>query len=176
MITWAISLGLCCGPWSGSAAGDGGAVRLKQTSGPFVVTVFTPEPMQAGPVDVSILVQEAHGSAAVLDALVSLHLSPKVATNAAAQKVSVAATHSQATNKLLYAASVDLPVPGLWTLQVEVHRGVDHVSVDGALVVAAAPPALRTILPYLLVPPVAILVFALHQWLAHGHHGQQNSI
>ena len=39
---------------------DGGTVRLSEEQGRYRITVFTaPAPLRAGPVDVSVLVQEA---------------------------------------------------------------------------------------------------------------------
>src|SRR5262249_22373888 len=47
-----------------AAHGDGGAVRLAQQAGPYRVTVFTaPTPLRAGPVDVSVFVQDGAGAA-----------------------------------------------------------------------------------------------------------------
>src|SRR5262249_156491 len=44
----------------GHARADGGTVRLSQRAGGYQVTVFTePTPLRAGPVDVSVLVQDA---------------------------------------------------------------------------------------------------------------------
>ncbi len=45
---------------SSLARADGGAVRLRQRSGGYQIAVFTePTPLRAGPVDVSVLVQDA---------------------------------------------------------------------------------------------------------------------
>ncbi len=42
--------------------GDGGAVRFSGQQGDWRITVFTsPTPLRAGPVDVSVLVQDAGG-------------------------------------------------------------------------------------------------------------------
>src|SRR5258706_7098552 len=56
---------------------DGGAVCLSKISGLFLVTVFaSPEPLRAGPIDISILVQDARTGGIVLDATVDLEIQP----------------------------------------------------------------------------------------------------
>ena len=45
---------------SSVARADGGVVRLRQRAGGYQIAVFTsPTPIRAGPVDVSVLVQDA---------------------------------------------------------------------------------------------------------------------
>lgn len=141
---------------------DGGTVRVQAPAGPFVVTVFTaPQPLAVGSVDVSVLVQDA-GDAAVLDARVELRLT---ATDADTTRA-VTATRAAADNKLLYAALVDVPHAGTWTLDVAVARGTDAAHVTASLPVDPAAPPLRALWPYLAFPPAAMLVFALHQTLS----------
>ncbi|HEV3259998.1 MAG TPA: hypothetical protein VG013_24230, partial [Gemmataceae bacterium] len=42
------------------AMADGGAIRLSEQKGDYQITVFTaPTPLRAGPVDVSVLIQNA---------------------------------------------------------------------------------------------------------------------
>ena len=54
---------------------DGGVIVLKQEQGAYVVTVFAePVPLRAGPVDLSVLVQDKETLAPVLDADVSVKL------------------------------------------------------------------------------------------------------
>src|SRR5215472_1415481 len=54
---------------------DGGVVCLHATSGPFRVTVFTvPAALRAGPVDLSVLVEDSASNAIMLDAAVDLQL------------------------------------------------------------------------------------------------------
>ena len=53
-----IVLGLETAVWA-----DGGTLRTRQQAGPFIVSIFTaPEPLRAGPVDVSVLVQSSGGT------------------------------------------------------------------------------------------------------------------
>lgn len=143
--------------------GDGGIVQLQQADGAFVITVFTaPTPLRVGLADISVLVQKRDGSDAVLDADVRLELQSSTDGGTTAR---AAATREQATNKLLYAATVNMPSSGSWELRVDVRRGDDRAAVTCRLAVAAPLPPLLTHWPYLAFPPVAVLIFALHQWL-----------
>jgi hypothetical protein len=59
------------------ARADGGIIRLRETQGSFVVTVFSsPEISVGGFADISVLVQEKEIGNVVLDADVSLALNP----------------------------------------------------------------------------------------------------
>jgi hypothetical protein len=150
---------------------DGGTVRARTAAGPFTVTVFTaPQPPAVGPVDVSVLVQDA-GGAPVLDAEVRVRLTgPDGAAD-----VSQNATRTAATNKLLYAAVADVPATGTWALAVDVRRGDDHGSVAAIVPVGPAAPPLRALWAYLALPPAGMLIFALHQSLAKRRRGVDRS-
>ena len=51
---------LLVGACGEAARGDGGTVRLSRCEGGLRITVFTaPTPFRAGPVDISVLVQDA---------------------------------------------------------------------------------------------------------------------
>jgi len=140
-------------------------VRLMQPAGPFTITLFAaPAVLGVGPADLSVLVQSRPDGAAVLDAGVAITAVPPV--GAAAAPVTVDATHDAATNKLLYAATVALPVPGTWTARVAVQRDTERANVSCELPVVPAAGTLARIWPYLAVPPLAVSLFALHQWLA----------
>jgi hypothetical protein len=143
---------------------DGGLVRISQEVGPFVVTVFTaPTPLRAGTVDISAMVQWRENREPVLDAALTLALQPR---DSDAPPLHVAATREQATNKLLYAALVDVPAAGPWALVVTVtHPDVPPVQVGATLDVHPPRPAIIAFWPYLLFPPLAILLFVLHQGL-----------
>src|SRR4029077_7636151 len=71
------------------------------------------------------------------------------------------ATHAAATNKLLQAARGDVDRPGTWTLHVSVHRGSASVAVQGALPVLPPASTLSDIWPYLVLPPLAVALYAL---------------
>lgn len=144
-----------------AAGADGGLVRLSQAAGPFTITVFTaPTPLRAGAIDVSVLVQRAGGGEVVDDAAVTVTL-----RGGSGATITAAATRAQATNKLLYAALLDLPAAGAWEVAVEVQARGATAAV--AFPVTAAPPLppWRAYWPYFLLPFAGIGLYALHQWL-----------
>lgn len=132
---------------------DGGAVLLHKSAGQFVVTVFgTP---QVGTSDLSVFVQNAQDRNPVLDAEVTLRLGG----------ASVRATHEAATNKLLYAANVELSHAGRTHLEVTIERAGERVVIEGDLDVMPASPPILAYWPYFALVPTAILLFALNQRL-----------
>ncbi|MBV9763040.1 MAG: hypothetical protein JO340_20935 [Acidobacteriaceae bacterium] len=136
------------------AFADGGAVLFRQQSGPFLVTVFGSP--QVGSTDFSVLVQNASDRSPMLDAEVSIAVAHQLA----------AATHAQATNKLLYATSIRFFRPGEYSLQVRVaqmEKGGAYIDHD--IVVSPTPAPWLAYWPCFALVPVAILLFALNQWL-----------
>ena len=167
------------------ARGDGGIIRLRETQGPFSVTVFSPPEAAAGGLaDVSALIQERRTGNAVLDADVSFALSPPdglvmkqlgglCGLPTAAMRLpdgmnnsaSVHATREQASNKLLYAAPLEFYAPGDWKLHVLVSRGTETARFDCRLPVTLSSGRLTGVWPYLSLPPLAVALFAINQWL-----------
>jgi hypothetical protein len=146
-----------------AAHADGGTVQLREASGQFVVTVFTaPETLRAGPIDTSVLVQERETGRVILDATVTLAFQPVTGTG---PRFQTRATHLEARNKLLQAVTVDIPTAGWWAVQVSVSRDGAQTVVATKLLVLPAAPRLVAIWPLLILPPVAIGLFALHQAL-----------
>jgi hypothetical protein len=145
------------------ARGDGGTVRLSEPRGGYRITVFTsPTPFRAGPVDVSVLVQDAATGEPVTEAAVSVRATPRGRPDA---DVRHTATTEAATNKLFRAALFELPEPGWWELEVAVDgaRGAAQVRFD---VEAAGPlPGWPVLWTWIGWPAVAVLLFAMHQVL-----------
>ena len=167
------------------AEGDGGIIRLRQTQGPFEVTVFeTPEATAGEATDVSMLIQDTATGNVVLDAAVSFTPSPPrgarvkpppasccrlgvaaALSDGISNPPSVRATREQASNKLLYAASLELNPPGNWPLHILVSRGADVARFDLVLPVTAKSGKLAGLWPFLAFPPLAAAAFVLNQWL-----------
>jgi hypothetical protein len=168
-----------------NARADGGIIRLCEAKGPFLVTIFTAA-VQEGLCDVSVLVQRRDSGDAILDATVDLLFTRPPLSVAkpidplcglpgdallghkpgqGTRRLSVRATRAQASNKLLYAAPIRFGVPGNWRLDVIVTRGSD--SARASCVMAVGPPAGRMVglLPYLLLPPLVVILFAINQSL-----------
>src|SRR5262245_50018287 len=97
---------------------DGGAVRLSQRQGNYQITVLTaPTPLRAGPVDISVMVQNAENSELVTDGQVAIRVTRQGHARAAISRV---ATSESATNKLFRAANFELPEPGEWDVEVSI--------------------------------------------------------
>src|SRR5581483_6228372 len=101
---------------SSFARADGGTVRLSRRHGEYQVTVFTaPTPVRAGPLDVSVLVQDVHTGRPVPEARITVQVAPRGRPGEALVQP---ATRDVATNKLLRAAVFDLSEPGWWRIEV----------------------------------------------------------
>jgi hypothetical protein len=137
---------------------DGGAVLSRQESGPFVITVFAaPVPLRAGPIDMSVMIQDRVALQPVLDAAVSIRVEGVAAAEA---------SRSKAQNKLLYAASVTLPRAGEWKYAIAVRRSGVDAKIRGVLQAGPPAPPLASYAFYLALPPLFIAIFTLHQWLS----------
>ncbi len=142
---------------------DGGAVVLRKASGPFFLTVFmASEPLRVGSIDTSVLVQDRETGGVLLDTTVNLVFQPVASTS---RQFLIRATHNQAKNKLLQAATLDVPAPGWWTIQVFVQQGTKKTVVASKIFVMPAAPRLTTIWPFLLFPPLAVSFFTVHRVL-----------
>jgi hypothetical protein len=165
---------------------DGGVVRTRAVREQFVVTLFTPPQVVASvPTELAVLVQKTDTSEVLLDAEVEFSLVPPMgvrippnealcgslnrtrwpADGSTAHRVPRQATHAQAANRLLYGTVVTLAAPGDWLLQVAVRHGGSQAAVTCTLPVAEAPHRGALLWPAFLVPPAAISLFALNQWL-----------
>lgn len=81
------------------------------------------------------------------------------------QDIIAKATTGQATNKLLYAAPVELPSPGKWRVRVQVTREGLAGSASGEISVLPEEPPLVTYWLYFAVVPIGTFLFVLNQWL-----------
>lgn len=162
-----------CAP---SLFADGGVILAREKVNGLDLTVFaSPVPLRAGPVDVSVLVQDAAGQA-VLDAKVDLGwtttsptastdwLPPCCSMETALGKTSALRTHSQ--NKLLYGAI--LPVRSAGPSEISVTVQTSGAQASLAIPVEALPPRAPVLAywPLLAFPPAAIGLFAMHQRLS----------
>lgn len=143
---------------------DGGAVRFSGTKGSYRITVFTaPAPLRAGFADVSVLVQDAKTGELASDVRVVIAVARRESNSAAIEHF---ATSESATNKLYQSASVDLPEPGGYGLDVSVAgpRGTARVHLE--LEAGDALPASLALWPWYAWPFAVILLFGIHQALA----------
>ena len=163
---------------------DGGTIRMSEKKGGYLITVFTaPAPFRAGPVDISVLVQDALTGELVPGTRVTVRMikppsvsSPDAPTlpspsvggregGGGGLALEYPATPEAATNKLLHAAQFELPEPGRWQLEIQVD-GVHGRAVIGGELEAAPPlPRWRELWPWIGWPVLAIALFAIHQVL-----------
>ncbi len=147
--------------WCTLAAADGGTIRLSSRQSGYQITVFTaPTPFRAGPVDVSVLVQDSLTGEPLTGARVTVRMSkPGQLT------LEYPATSAAATNKLFLAAQFELPEPGRWDMQVEVDGSQGLVVVSGEVEAAEPLPRWREIWPWFGWPALVIALFMIHQIL-----------
>jgi hypothetical protein len=139
-----------------AAHGDGGTMLLHQDAGAFTITLFAaPQPLQVGPADFSVLVQDRSSGEVLLDPILDLTVSG----------TTVRLTRGQASNRLLQAATVQLSSPGKLRLTLAVRRGSDVAQLTTDCTVE--PDRSRTTLVwfYVLLPVGVILLFVIHQGL-----------
>lgn len=148
----------------GLVLADGGKVQFRKQAGPFEITLFSaPNPLRVGTADLSVMVRTAHDQQTVMDAHVQIHFIQQVAGHIT--EVVAPATHERATNKLLYAAKMDLPKDGSWHAEVEVKRNLEAADVSGQIDVLPPQAPLVAHWPYFALLPVLLLLFAANQWL-----------
>lgn len=101
---------------SSSASADGGTLRLSQRCGECQVSVFTsPSAPSVGPIDVSVLVQDAATGKIRDDLPVMVRLQSIEPPGLALEQT---ATAGAATNKLFRAAVFDIPDAGKWRAEI----------------------------------------------------------
>ena len=150
---------------------DGGAILARQTINGLGLTVFaSPSPLRAGPVDVSVLVQD--GETSVLDATVEVAwlapssspsewLPPCCTMEPGAEKIPAIRAHSN--NRLLYSAIVPMKSSGPSKLVISVAQGGRKALLSCDIEVRPPLPPAVAFWPWLVFPPVAIAGFVLHQ-------------
>lgn len=137
-----------------AAHADGGAVRFSDRCGAYRVTVFTePTPWRAGPVDVSVLVQDPTTGEPRTDLRVAIRVAG----------TRHPATHEAATNKLLYSAEFDLPAAGTWPIEVVIDGPAGSATATLEVEAAEALPAGGEMLWWIVWPVVPVVFFAWHQ-------------
>ena len=154
------------------ARADGGAVRFSERRGDHLVSVFTsPTPLRAGPVDVSVLLQDSDSGKPVLGTPIVVHARP---IRDASQEISAPATSEAATNKLLNAAQLEFAQPGSWRVSVDVQCLNAAPPIDFNVEVAEPLPSWLHLGVWIAWPLVPIGLFACHQWLGQRAAGLQH--
>jgi hypothetical protein len=141
---------------------DGGVVQLRKRAGDYQITVFTsPTPLRAGPVDVSVLVQDAATGECMPEAQVTVRLK----VSGAERMLECPATTEVATNKLLRAAEFQLPEPGCWDVSVAVEGPHGPAVVQFGIQADEPPPRWLELWPWFSWPAFAVALFGTYQVL-----------
>jgi hypothetical protein len=147
---------------------DGGAVRLSERRGGYQITVFTvPTPVRAGPVDISVFVQDGATGELVPQARITVRA---VSRAHPGQAICAPATAAAATNKLFQAASVELPEPGEWDVEMVIEGLCEPIRVHFEMEAAEASPHGGELGPWIAWPVLAVALFVIHQWLVRRAH------
>ena len=142
---------------------DGGAVRFSERRGQHQITVFTaPTPLRSGPVDVSVLIQDAATNEPVADARILVRARPRTHSD---DEIRQPATTEAATNKLFQAALFDLPQSGWWDFSIAIEGLGEPMEVCFALETSEPLPRLGETWPWIAWPALAVALFGVHQWL-----------
>jgi hypothetical protein len=161
---------------------DGGAIQFQGDAGSFHVTVFTLPPiLSAGPVDVTVLIQDRMRLNPLLDARVTLDLRaetgttmkkpawspPACALNMPSSLTDIPARLNHGENRLLYGALVQVPSSGTWKLKINIQRDAETESVSALLKVnpAVSPPLAYWQL--FMLPPLGVIGFVLNRTARH---------
>jgi len=121
-----VAAGLCLAALASRASEDDDqALRVSETTGPFVASVFAlPGDLDAGRAEFNVLVQDRDTLQVVQDASVTLQAKHDGASQSTE---TVHASAEDSENKLLQTAELDLPAAGDWVLSVR----VSHNDADG---------------------------------------------
>jgi len=151
-----------------AARGDGGVVRIVEQQAGLQVSVFTsPNPLCAGPVDISVLVQDAETGQPVPEADVSIVVTPR---GRSGRSIHGVATVDAATNKLLRAAVFDLSEAGWWDVDVICVAKPGRAHVHFALECGQPLPHWLAVWPWLIWPAGVVLLFGVHRLLVWRRH------
>ena len=135
---------------------------MRQRAGGYQVAVFTaPTPFRAGPVDVSVLVQDAATGECVPEARVSVRLTAR----GRGDVLEYPATAEAATNRLFHAAVFRLPEPGWWEVEVAVEGPHGPAVVRFEVEANEPPPRWLEFWPWFAWPAVVVALFGVHRVL-----------
>lgn len=154
-----LSLDSCCAV----ALADGGRVVLMERQGGYRISVFTsPDPLRAGPIDISVLLQDAESGKPITNGKIYLTLTP---SGRRGQAIHAMATNAAATNKLLSAALLDLPNSGLWDVDVFCLVEKTKVQLHFTINAAGRSPQWLAVWPWFSWPAGVVMLFGIHRSL-----------
>jgi hypothetical protein len=147
-----------------SAFADGGTIRLSETKGAYRISALTaPNPFRAGPVEISVLVQDADTADASPDAKVKIRIAPR---DQLSEVREFSATFDGTTNKLFRSAAFDLPAPGRWTVEIDVDGPKGPVRSSFEVEAGGRLPRWVSLWAWFSWPFAVVALFALHRAFA----------
>jgi hypothetical protein len=147
---------------SSLARADGGVVRLRERAGGYQIAVFTsPTPLRAGPVDVSVLVQDAETGECVPEAQVTVSLK----ATGDGRSLKFPAATAAATNRLFHAAVFELPEAGRWDVEVAVEGPRGRALLRFGIEADGPAPRWLELWPWFTWPALVVALFGLHQMM-----------
>ncbi|HTU16534.1 MAG TPA: hypothetical protein VMG10_00600 [Gemmataceae bacterium] len=152
---------------------DGGTVRLSERRGDYRITVFTsPTPLRAGPIDISVFVQDVARGEPIAGTQVTVRATPRRPGGETSYHL---ATTTAATNKLYQAAVFDLAEPGWWDVEIVIDALGEPIEVSFAMEADHPLPRVWEMAPWIAWPVLAIVLFGVHQGLVR-RKARQNRI
>ena len=149
---------------------DGGAVRWSQREGNYQITVLTaPTPLRAGPIDISVLVQNAENYELVREGRVAVTATPRVHRANAICRV---ATTEAATNKLYRATEFELREPGWWDVELSIDGPLGSAHTQFEMEAAPPLPIWLAMWPWFCWPAFIIVLFGVHHLVVRSERGQ----
>jgi hypothetical protein len=161
VISGCLLIGACCT----RASADMGRLFLVERHGDHRISVFiSPDPLRAGPIDISVLLQDAETGQPVDDAHVTVQVT---SSDGSGRIIQAVATHAAATNKLLRAALIELPSPGSWDVEIAYIAGRNPAR-QLRFTIEAGQQMARwlTMWPWFGWPAAVVLLYGVHRWLA----------
>jgi hypothetical protein len=145
--------------YASHASADMGRLVLSEQQGDSRISVFTsPDPLRAGPIDISVLLQHSETGQPIDDADVNL----RIISGDGRDTIHAVATQAAATNKLLRAAVLELPSPGSW--EVEINYITDHKPARQVRFTMQVGQWFA-VWPWVSWPAAVVLLFGAHRWL-----------
>jgi hypothetical protein len=149
---------------------DGGTLRISEQRHGYRISVFTsPTPWRAGPVDVSVLVQNVDTGDPLADVDVAVAAS---SLDRPGRSIGERAVAGSATNKLFHSAELDLPSSGRWRIEVTVAGPQGRTTSSFELEAGEPLPPWLGLAPWIGWPAIVIALFVVHQCLVR-RHGQR---
>jgi hypothetical protein len=149
----------------GTVRADLGQVRLSGSAGPYRVTVLTtPTPLYAGPVEISVFVQDAETLEPVNDATLEVVLARADHEHRSEGRAHLRAAYDLDAVGPHYVVRSVLPQAGRWDIGIHFVGPAGEGSVSCDFDAAPAPPRWQALWPWISWPLVVILLFLVSEY------------